>query len=62
MSLLKILLFGMPGMTEIILLIVVIVFFFGGKKIPDLMRGIGKGISEFKKGKAGIEDPEERKE
>ncbi|MEO6683763.1 MAG: twin-arginine translocase TatA/TatE family subunit [Ginsengibacter sp.] len=44
-------LFGMPGGTELLLILVVILLFFGGKKIPDLMRGIGKGVKEFKDAK-----------
>lgn len=38
-----------PGLTEILLIVVVIVLLFGGKKIPELMRGLGQGIKEFKK-------------
>lgn len=44
-------LFGMPGGTELILIIVVILLLFGGKKIPELMRGLGKGVKEFKDAK-----------
>lgn len=40
-------LFALPGGTEWILILVVILLFFGGRKIPDLMRGIGKGVKEF---------------
>ncbi len=36
---------------EIAIIIAVVLLLFGGKKIPELMRGLGKGISEFKKGK-----------
>lgn len=39
---------GKLGATEIILIIVVIVLLFGGKKIPELMKGLGSGIKEFK--------------
>jgi sec-independent protein translocase protein TatA len=49
-----ILLFSMPGVPEMLLIIVVIVFLFGGKKIPELMRGVGKGIREFNHAKATI--------
>ncbi|MBL7929034.1 MAG: twin-arginine translocase TatA/TatE family subunit [Bacteroidia bacterium] len=52
---LTVFLFGMPGTTELMLIAAVVLFLFGGKKIPELMRGIGKGIHEFKKGKSGIE-------
>ena len=44
-------LIGMPGGTELIIILVVILLFFGGKKIPDLMRGLGKGVKEFKDAK-----------
>lgn len=37
------------GATEIILIVAVIILFFGAKKIPELARGIGQGITEFKK-------------
>ena len=36
------------GYTEIILLVVLALVFFGGKKIPELMRGVGRGVKEFK--------------
>ncbi len=39
---------GVLGPTEIILIVLVVVLMFGGKKIPELMRGLGKGIKEFK--------------
>lgn len=38
---------------EIILILLVVLLLFGGKKIPELMRGLGKGISEFKNAKDG---------
>ena len=41
------LLFAMPGGTEWILILLVVLLFFGGRKIPDLMRGIGRGVKEF---------------
>jgi sec-independent protein translocase protein TatA len=40
---------GKIGMTEILLILVVIVLLFGGRKIPELMKGIGQGMKEFKK-------------
>ncbi len=40
-------LLAMPGGTEWLLILLVVLLFFGGKKIPDLMRGIGKGVREF---------------
>ncbi len=42
-----VLLLSMPGGSEWILIVLVILLFFGGRKIPDLMRGIGKGMREF---------------
>ncbi len=44
-------LFGMPGGTELILILVVVLLLFGGKKIPELMKGLGKGMKEFKDAK-----------
>lgn len=49
-----VLLFGMPGGTELFLILLVILLFFGGKKIPSLMRGIGKGVKEFKDAKENM--------
>jgi sec-independent protein translocase protein TatA len=40
---------GNFGATEIILILLVVVLLFGGKKIPELMKGIGQGMKEFKK-------------
>lgn len=40
---------GSFGATEIIIIIAVLVLFFGAKKIPELARGIGEGMNEFKK-------------
>jgi sec-independent protein translocase protein TatA len=42
--------FGNLGTTELIVIVVVLLLLFGGKKIPELARGLGKGISEFKSG------------
>jgi|TARA_B100000959_G_scaffold27475_1_gene26427 sec-independent protein translocase protein TatA len=44
-------LLAIPGGASIALIVIAILLLFGGKKIPELMRGLGKGISEFKKGK-----------
>ena len=48
------------GAPELIVIVVLVLLLFGGKKIPELMRGLGKGIKEFKN--ASKEDPEENKE
>ena len=44
---------GMLGTTEIILIIAVFVLFFGGRKIPELMKGLGQGMKEFKDASKG---------
>jgi sec-independent protein translocase protein TatA len=41
-------LLGMPGPWELVLIILVLLLIFGGKKIPEIMKGFGKGIKEFK--------------
>ncbi|MBQ8520342.1 MAG: twin-arginine translocase TatA/TatE family subunit [Bacteroides sp.] len=52
------------GMQEILLIALVVLLFFGGKKIPELMKGLGKGVKSFKDGMNGLEDgvKEEKKE
>lgn len=51
---------GLPGGAEWIIILVVILIFFGGAKIPELMRGIGKGVGELKsgleEGKKGVDE------
>jgi sec-independent protein translocase protein TatA len=44
------------GTSEIIMILVIVLLLFGGQKIPELMRGLGKGISEFNKAKNSVED------
>ncbi|MBR6250805.1 MAG: twin-arginine translocase TatA/TatE family subunit [Bacteroidales bacterium] len=51
----KLLLLGL-GTQEIILLAIVALLFFGGKKIPELMKGVGKGVRSFKDGLNGKDD------
>ena len=41
--------FGSIGMTELIIIFTIILLVFGGKKLPELAKGLGKGIREFKK-------------
>lgn len=50
-----ILLFGTIGAQEIILIVLVVLLFFGGRKIPELMRGLGKGVKSFKEGMNSVE-------
>ena len=63
----QLLFLGSLGGQEIIIIALVILLLFGGKKIPELMRGLGKGVSHFKKGMNEIEqeinaEPEQNKE
>ncbi|MDR3062289.1 MAG: twin-arginine translocase TatA/TatE family subunit [Dysgonamonadaceae bacterium] len=48
--------FGNLGTGEIIIIALVVLLLFGGRKIPELMKGIGKGVKNFKDGVKGIED------
>lgn len=52
----QLLLFGNFGAGEVIILALVVLLLFGGKKIPELMKGIGKGVKSFKDGVKGIEE------
>jgi sec-independent protein translocase protein TatA len=52
---------GKLGLTEIILILLVLVLLFGGRKIPELMKGIGQGMKEFKKA-SKVEHEDEPKE
>ncbi len=49
-------LLSMPGGSEWILILLVVLLFFGGKKIPDLMRGIGRGVREFNDAKESVKN------
>lgn len=50
------------GATEIIVIALVIVVLFGGKKLPELIKGIGQSIKEFKKGSRGESDEPKKEE
>ena len=50
------LLFGSLGFWEINLIVLVVLLLFGGKKIPELMRGLGKGVKSFKEGMKDVEE------
>ncbi|MDE5626553.1 MAG: twin-arginine translocase TatA/TatE family subunit [Candidatus Amulumruptor sp.] len=47
---------GSIGTPEIIIIAFVVLLLFGGKKIPELMKGLGKGVKSFKDGMKGVED------
>ncbi|MBI5857628.1 MAG: twin-arginine translocase TatA/TatE family subunit [Sphingobacteriales bacterium] len=47
-------LLGMLGTNEIIIILVIVLLLFGGKKIPELMRGLGKGVREFNDAKSNV--------
>jgi sec-independent protein translocase protein TatA len=47
---------GMPGPTELIILLVIILLLFGAKRIPELAKGLGSGMREFKKSSSGDYD------
>ena len=53
---------GMIGGPQIILIVVVVLLIFGGKKIPELMRGLGSGIKEFKDASKGDEKDSKSKD
>ena len=46
---------GGISMQEVLLIVLVVLLFFGGKKIPELMKGIGKGVRSFKEGMNNVE-------
>lgn len=53
---------GNFGFTEIVLILLVVVLLFGGRKIPELMKGLGQGMKEFKKASKVDDQPEKQKE
>ncbi len=53
---------GMIGGWELLAIVAIVILLFGGRKIPELMRGLGKGVSEFKKGvREGDKETDEEK-
>jgi sec-independent protein translocase protein TatA len=61
MKVLLLLFLGGVGFQEILLIVLFIIIFFGAKKIPEFMRGLGKGVKEFKAGVKEIQDNIEEK-
>lgn len=53
---------GIIGPQEIIILFLIVLIFFGGKKIPELMKGLGKGMKEFKNATKEDDEPEQQKD
>ena len=53
---------GIPGPWQIILIVFVVLLLFGGRKIPELMKGLGQGIKEFKKAIKDEKKPEEEEQ
>ena len=51
-----ILLLGGLGTTEIILILLIVLLLFGGKKIPELMRGLGRGVREFNDARSNVQN------
>ncbi len=49
-------LLGIIGGQEILIILVIVLVLFGGRKIPELMRGLGKGVKEYKNAVNGVED------
>ncbi len=47
------------GMQELLFIALIILLLFGGKKIPELMKGLGQGVKSFKDGMNGVEDPKD---
>lgn len=52
---------GMVGGWQLVILLVVVLILFGGKKIPELMKGLGEGIREFNKAKSEKDDESDNK-
>ncbi len=50
------------GTWEIIVIVLVVLLLFGGKRIPELMRGVGKGVKSFRDGMNGIDEPAKKED
>jgi sec-independent protein translocase protein TatA len=53
---------GFPGGWELLVIALIVLLLFGGKKIPELMKGLGKGVKNFKDGMNGADDKKEENE
>jgi sec-independent protein translocase protein TatA len=52
---------GGLGMPEIVIILIIILLMFGGKKIPELMKGLGRGVKDFKDASKGVDSTESDK-
>ena len=52
----------MIGTTQLVVIVLVVLLLFGGKKIPELMKGLGKGVRSFKEGMNGLEKDDDTSE
>lgn len=55
-NMVNLLFIGGLGMSEVLVIALVVLLFFGGKKIPELMKGLGKGVRSFKEGMKDVEN------
>jgi len=53
----NVLVVGMPGMQELLIVLVILLLLFGGTRLPQLAKGLGKSIREFRQGTAGLDEP-----
>lgn len=58
----NLLILGMIGLQEILIIALIILLFFGGRKIPELMKGLGKGVKSFKDGMNEPDEPNKSKQ
>ena len=52
----------MIGTAEIVVIVLVVLLLFGGKKIPELMKGLGKGVKSFKDGMNGVQEDDKKED
>jgi len=62
MNTLSVILMGAIGPWQIVIIVLVVLLLFGGKKIPELMKGLGEGMKEFKKAKNSMSENDDKNE